>query len=214
MNSSVPESVPGRSHYSQRYSRDGRVFSYAHQIDSVLSFEPQSVLEVGVGGGVVTAALRAMGIAVTTFDVQPELGPDILGSVTNIPCEDNSYDVALCCQVLEHLPFDQFGPALGELRRVVRSGLVLSLPDVTRHHFVAMKLPKLPKFQWSWSLPHIRPEKMPQSPFDRAGHYWEIGFAGYPSKRVLNSIMTAGWHVASTWRVPEMTWHRFFRLTK
>ena len=33
-----------------------------------------------------------------------ELKPDIVGSVTELPINDGEFDVALCCQVLEHLP--------------------------------------------------------------------------------------------------------------
>ena len=67
----VPESVPGRQHYSRKYLEGGRIFSYAHQIETVLNFNPNHVLEVGMGTGMVAAALRAIGIRVTTLDIQP-----------------------------------------------------------------------------------------------------------------------------------------------
>ncbi len=123
----APDKVPGRSHYSLQYLRGGRVFSFAHQIDSVLAFEPRSVLEVGVGSGVVTAALRAAGIQVTTLDIQPELKPDLVGSVTDVPAPPDSFDVVLCCQVLEHLLFNQLSDALVELSRVSRQAVILIL---------------------------------------------------------------------------------------
>ena len=49
----IPEKVPGRAHYSLNYIRHGRIFSFAHQIDTVISLEPRSVLEIGVGSGIV-----------------------------------------------------------------------------------------------------------------------------------------------------------------
>lgn len=204
--------VPGREHYSFRYLRGGRLFSYAHQMNTIVSFSPTEVLEVGAGGGLVTAAMRAAGIAVTTLDVQPELHPDIVGSVTEIPRDDESFDVALCSQVLEHLPFDQFGVALSELRRVTRYGLVLSLPDASRQWYVAGRLPKLKDFRFAFHMGRGCP--MPESAFKKSGHYWEIGYAGYPLKRILDKLRESGWRLDSTWRVPEMKYHRFFRLEK
>ena len=46
----------------------------------------------------------------------------------------------LCCQVLEHLAFDQLTPALTEIARVARIGGVISLPDVTPWLGVAFPL--------------------------------------------------------------------------
>ena len=168
---------------------------------------PNTVLEVGIGRGIVTAALRAAGLKVRTLDVQPALKPDIVASVIGIPCEKGVFDVALCSQVLEHLPFDHFAPALRELRRVVRQGLVLSLPDASRHWHVSAKLPKIPEFRLGVSLRQRIP--MPDS---RKEHYWEIGFAGYSLRRIRDEIIAAGWTIERTWRVPELKWHRFFRL--
>jgi len=119
--------VPGQEHYSRAYYR-GRVSSFAHQLSSVFGLEPESVLEVGPGPGIVTEAMRAARIRVITVDLQPELGPDIAASVVDMPVADSAVDVVLCCQVLEHLPFEQFSVALSEIRRVARHGLVMSLP--------------------------------------------------------------------------------------
>ena len=204
--------VPGCEHYSLKYLLGGRIFSYAHQIHGVLAFEPKTVMEIGVGGGMVTAALRSVGIEATTVDVQPELNPDVVASVTELPFEDGSFDVALCCQVLEHLPFDQFGPALSELWRVTRVGAIISLPDVTRSGFVAAKLPKIPPFALNWTLPRLRPRELPQERLDRDGHFWEIGFRGHPHSNIKTALLEAGWTIQSEWRVPELRWHHFYRL--
>lgn len=206
--------VPSRDHYKSQYFGDTRVFSYAHQIRAVTSFQPESILEVGVGAGVVAAALRAMGYSVTTLDLQPELEPDIVGSVVSTGCKDKVFDVAICCQVLEHLPFIQFEQALYELRRITRHGLVLSLPDVTPYGFIAAKLPKLPEFKFEWSLPNLRPTVVSEEQFMRDGHYWEIGRKDVPRSLVLESIDKVKWSIHSTWSVPEMRYHRFFKLTQ
>lgn len=204
--------LQGKDHYSHDYLAKGRLFSIAHQLDAALSLHPSSVLEVGVGAGVAAAALRAAGVRVTTLDLQPELGPDLVGSVTAIPAEAGAFDAALCCQVLEHLPFDQFTVALRELRRVTRLGLVLSLPDVTPHWELAFALPGVRRKRVSlspaWFPRRPRPEKL-----GKLGHHWEIGYRGSTLPVVRREITAAGWRIARSWRVPEKAWHRFFLLT-
>lgn len=212
--SSVPDSVPGRSHYSLEYFAGGRLFSYAHQLDSVVSFDPKTVLEIGVGGGVVTAGLRAMGIEVKTLDIQPELGPNIVGSVTDIPLPAGAVDVCLCSQVLEHLPFSELRPALSELGRVARDGMVMSLPDATPYYRCDIRLPRF--------RPKIREGTRQREPgehyksfkWEHDGHYWEIGYPEASLTTVEKQLVEVGWHIQKTWRVPELSYHRFFRLVK
>ncbi len=204
--------VPGAEHYSLKYLRGGRLFSYAHQIKGALSFEPQKVAEIGAGGKMVAAAIRSIGIDVTTIDVQPDLKPDVVASVTELPFEDGHFDVVLCCQVLEHLPFEQFDSAMRELRRVARKGAILSLPDVTQSFIMNIRLPKIPNLSIDWTLPRLRAKDMPKKRFEKSGHYWEIGFRPYPITRVRKAITDAGWTIDEEWRVPERRWHHFFRL--
>jgi ubiquinone/menaquinone biosynthesis C-methylase UbiE len=181
-------------------------------MESVRSFGPERVLEIGVGAAVVTSALRAMGIHVTTVDLQAELEPDLVASVTDLPVEAGSFDVAVCCQVLEHLPFDQLVPALSELRRVVRLGAVVSLPDVTRWAYIAAKLPRIAAFALGWSMPELLASEMPRSRLEDVGHYWEVGYLGYEQGRIRRAMKEAGWTSVKEWRVPEMPWHHFYKL--
>lgn len=204
--------LQGKDHYSHDYLGKGRLFSIAHQIDAALALRPSSVLEVGVGTGLAAAGLRAAGVAVTTLDLQPELSPDLVGSVISIPAPDASYDVALCCQVLEHLPFEQFASALRELRRVTRKGLILSLPDVTPHWEVSLEFPGVRRRRISIS-PALLPKRPRPDKLAKLGHHWEIGYRGSTFADVRGTIVTAGWTIARVWRVPEKSWHRFFVLT-
>lgn len=204
--------VPGREHYSFKYLKGGRIFSYAHQIDTVISFEPKSVIEIGAGGGMVTAALRSVGIEVTTVDVQSELKPDVIASVTDLPFEDGRFDVALCCQVLEHLPFDQFVPALKELGRVSRKAVVISLPDCTPHYEVRLRLPKFGLVHKTLSRKKDPSSEYRDSRLRRDGHYWEIGYQEVQLADLLQQIQDCGLRLIGSWRTPEMPWHRFLSL--
>jgi hypothetical protein len=201
--------VPGKAHYyAAEYVRGGRVFSYAHQINTALSYEPPSVVEIGAGGGMVTAALRSIGIDVIVVDVQPELNPNVLASVTSLPFAAARFDVAMCCQVLEHLPFSKFDVALRELHRVTKTALVLSLPDITSYMSASLVTRRFGLRSTAVSLP-LRAPRAESLKF-RAGHYWEIGCRGSLPQDVETAIVRAGWRIKRTWRVPEMTWHRFY----
>ena len=50
----------------------------------------------------------------------------VRGSVENLPFKDNSFDLVLCSEVLEHIP--DWKKALSELQRVSRKYIVLTIP--------------------------------------------------------------------------------------
>ena len=206
--------IPTSENYSLSYLQKGRVFSYAHQINSVLSLEPKLVLEVGIGNGIVSSVLRTVGIEVITADCQESLKPDIIASVTKLPLKDNSVDVSLCCQVLEHLPFDQFETAIRELDRVTTKGIVLSLPDITPYYEVRLRLPKFGLYQWTGTRRYRISKKERDKFQQKSGHYWEIGYIETPLNRVIRVITESGLKISRTWRVSENPYHRFFIIEK
>ena len=202
----------GRSRYVQDdYISQARLHSYAHQLGAIIEAEPESVLEVGVGSGYVQQALTLLGYRVATLDIRPENEPDLLGSVAAIPAEDGSYDVVSCCQVLEHLPFDELGRSLTELARVARRRVVVSLPDVTRSVDVRVRLPRVGTRSWQLNA-GFRPVPMPADR-SKIGHQWEIGYRGFPLGLVRRTMTDVGLTIERTWRVPENPYHRFFVLT-
>ena len=97
----------------------------------MLALEARTALEVGPGGGLVTEWLRRAGVEVTTLDMDPELGADVNGSVTDIPLD------AALVRRRALLPGAGAPPVRGrragaaELARVSRIGAVVSVPDAT-----------------------------------------------------------------------------------
>jgi ubiquinone/menaquinone biosynthesis C-methylase UbiE len=98
---------------------------------------PQSVLEVGCGEGKLAAHLlrvarRPARFVVTDVDLAA-LTPDLdalieprQASVYELPFPDASFDLVLCCEVLEHLA--EPGRGLAEVVRVARRAVIVSTP--------------------------------------------------------------------------------------
>jgi ubiquinone/menaquinone biosynthesis C-methylase UbiE len=176
----------------------------------VLHLQPNTVLEVGIGNGFVTRYLRNRGTSVTTLDINYDLVPDVTGSVLGLPFSDASFDLVTCYEVLEHLPYTDFSAALGELARVSRSYVLLSLPDVTTVYKFYLSLPRIKPFKKL--IPHPYPRPISHT-YD-GQHYWEIGKRGYDLKRIKHDILRSSLRIIKTYRVFEMQYHRFFILAK
>ncbi len=199
------------SHYDDlEYNDKGRFNSFWHQIDSIVRLKTGSVLEIGTGSGFVNFVLKKNGIEVTTIDIDKDLNPDIVSSVLSMPLKDGSFDAALCGQVLEHLPYENFIPALKEIRRVVRKHLVLSLPDLHRVYRFNLQLPLLGEIKFLYPIPRLRPINWKFN----GEHYWNISCKNYSLARIKKDIQDSGFIVENTFCVFEMPWHRFFILRK
>jgi len=114
------------------YDAKARFTSYWYQIhETVRSIgSTGTVLEVGPGNRFFTDYLLKHGFAVETLDIKEVTAPDHVGSVTEIPLPDRSFDAVVCFQVLEHMPFKLFSKALKDMARVARKQVLFSVPDV------------------------------------------------------------------------------------
>lgn len=198
------------SHYAHAtYDHKARWLSYWYQIHAVLESRPQKVLEAGLGHGLVTRYLRDQGVSVTTLDIDPNLKPDIVGSITAIPLPDNSVDCALAAEVLEHIPFSEVSTALRELRRVARDRVVVSVPD-SRHTLLSvdLKVPLLPRLAAFLKIPSRK-----EHVFD-GQHYWEMGKRGYSYERIAEAITDAGFAIEKHFVPADCPTKHFFILEK
>jgi len=133
-----------KSHYRfSKYVHKKRWLSIWHQLDEVLSLEPQTVLELGPGPGLFKTLAGHFGIRVETVDLDPELEPDYVASATDLPMENDSYDCVCAFQMLEHLPYDQSIKAFDEMARVAKDHVVISLPDAKAVWVYMLHIPKL-----------------------------------------------------------------------
>ncbi len=197
------------THYGfDRYINKNRWFSYYSQILEVLNSKAENVLIIGVGDGLVPLCIEKLGIKVKTFDFDIELNPDYVGDIINIKniLGNIQFDCILCCQVLEHIPYNHFNDILNSLETISKI-VILSLPY--RHKTLLGFSLKLPKFKNTSKVITI-PCFWRKLEFN-GEHYWEIGVSGYSLRKVIQDIKNY-FKIERTYLVKENTYHRFFIL--
>lgn len=167
----------------ERYCGEDRFFSYHNQLKEIFSLKPKSMLEVGVGDHVVANYIKQNSdISYTSVDIADDVGADVIGSVTNLPFADKSFDLVCAFEVLEHLPFEQFETALTEMKRVAAKDVLISVPHFGPPIKLLWKIPFLPEMRAAFKIP------FPQKHEFNGQHYWEIGKDGYPTRLIRERI--------------------------
>jgi len=93
-----------------------------------------TVLDVGCGDGRLTHVLADKGFEITGVDGSPRAlakvrTPKKLSGVDQIDFPDDSFDLVLCTEVLEHLPDEVHRKTLAELSRLARRYVLVSVPN-------------------------------------------------------------------------------------
>ena len=105
---------------------------------AVKYYEPRTVLDVGCGLGFVVKHLRKLGVSAFGLEFSHSFlslssaeARRFLtsGDVTSLPFPDNSFDLVICMEVLEHLPVRLVETAIQEMKRVSRSNVFVTIPS-------------------------------------------------------------------------------------
>jgi len=196
---------------SKEYNHKARWYSYYHQYQNIFNHNPKSVLEIGVGSGITTKILKDNDIKVITLDNDPETHPDILGDILHLPFGNNSFDIAVAFEILEHLPFSSFLTALKELRRVAKDYVIISVPDHAKSLLrITLKIPFLKEKQMYIRIPAIDNKKF----WGPCGHYWEMGNIDYPYHKIAGEIKKSKLTIEESYIPNECGGTRYFILKK
>ncbi len=89
-----------------------------------------SVLEVGSGDLGITPYLKNVEITGLdqSFSDRPSTLQRVVGSATNLPFADNSFDTVLTVDCLEHIPHHLYNQVFAEMFRVAKKQVIISLP--------------------------------------------------------------------------------------
>jgi 2-polyprenyl-3-methyl-5-hydroxy-6-metoxy-1,4-benzoquinol methylase len=204
-----------KDHYDfSKYVKKPRWVSLWHQLDEVDKLKPNKILEIGPGPGLFKATASTLGMNVETLDIDPDLKPDHVGSVFEMPFENDSFDVVCAFQMLEHIQYEQSLVAFKEMCRVADECVIISLPDcawIFKSRIIKklVNFTQLKRFIYSAYFPVFMQKK---HIFD-GQHYWELNKKNYELKRVcedLSSLAAGKFVLKKTFRVSENPYHRFF----
>lgn len=111
----------------------------AHDVGELVSLVPEprpggTAIDLGSSKCPYRSLIEARGFRLETLDLTREDGADHVGTVEATGRPDQSYDLVLCTQVLEHC--DDPWRAAGEIRRILAPGghAVISVPHVWFYH--------------------------------------------------------------------------------
>lgn len=108
-------------------------------LEQVKKLRSESILDVGAGEGFMLEMLRKHNIGKKLEGIEymdealqfaKELHPKVKikkGNIYELPYKDNTFDLIICTEVLEHL--EEPEKALTELKRVTKKYLILSVPN-------------------------------------------------------------------------------------
>ncbi len=201
--------VAAGHYFQKRYLHKERWVNYWYQLEAVFKTEAKTILEVGVGNGIVAETLGKLGYSVETIDIDPALKPTHVASVTSIPVADASFDFVLCAEVLEHLPWDEAVNAMKELHRVTRRHLLVTLPHVGSTFSFLWKIPLIRWQFWNLKIPHFW-----KTHTFNGQHYWEVGKKGSARNKVADALTAAGFTVKKTRIHPDDPSHVFYYCEK
>ncbi|HEY5531323.1 MAG TPA: class I SAM-dependent methyltransferase, partial [Candidatus Anoxymicrobiaceae bacterium] len=99
-------------------------------IASLIPEDSNSVLEVGCGDGLIINMVtgtgrETMGLDLSESGLKGVRGPATLGSVSELPFEDESWDAVIASEVIEHIPEEDYRQSLREISRVSRSCIIV-----------------------------------------------------------------------------------------
>jgi len=152
--------------------------------------------------------VEAFDIASAIIEAHKKMGINVY--IKDIASNDfdlgKNYDYIILSEILEHLPFDNFMVALEQMRRVAKKYVVLSLPRWGWLFYVKIKLPFLKYKKFYFKLSGLKKHKI------GGRHFWEIGKAGYPLKKIKYLIKEQKFKIIKDYLDPDSPYHHFYIL--
>ncbi|WAI84361.1 MULTISPECIES: class I SAM-dependent methyltransferase [Achromobacter] len=92
----------------------------------------RTILDAGCGSGIVTNALvdqwDVMGCDISQTALAQVNAPTVLADLTDLPFEDQKFDLVLSSDVIEHIPDSVYRAAIKEIARVASKYILIAVP--------------------------------------------------------------------------------------
>jgi hypothetical protein len=146
-----------------------------------------NILEIGVGSGFAANYLRSKEFCVTTFDIDADKHPDIVGNVVEHQF-DQRFDCLMAFEILEHIPYGEFESVMKTIPQYVGRYAFISLPrNLVSILSGQIKLPRLRPLSWNF---RVRRRKIVTE-----NHHWELDYGPYNTGRVEQFFARCGFDV-------------------
>lgn len=119
----------------------------------------ESLLDVGCGDGRIVNRLQGKyekicGMDISSNALKNVKTTKVQGSLEKLPFPDNSFDITICAEVLEHLPYPIYNKAIKELERVSKQYILISVPNKENLDIRMIKCPQCGCLSNEWR--HLR----------------------------------------------------------
>jgi len=187
--------------------------SYLLQIRTIKDLNIKSILEIGPGDGTVGEYLKKLNISYCSIDNSNESKPTILTSLENLDPTPyaKKYECVCAFQMLEHSPYENFVQNIEKMKKMSSKYILISLPyscfgfnfNLTLHKGQNRKVKTTFSHYFPLNLPNRKYRTMYQKEFPWAVHYWEIGRMGYPLRKVIKDMESAGLNILNRFHSPN-----------
>lgn len=195
--------TPTNTFYSPEHLCPERLSSIGWQFKLAMQTKCEFFLNIGSGSGILEHLLRLNSKRVITIDIDLGLKPSILAGFPDLPMQDHCIEVVMAFQVLEHLPISMFPSCIGEMARIARKYLIVSLPDQT-HLSTDNSIQK----RLLRRLPFYKEKHIP-IPLD-IEHFWEIGWNQISPQDIIQIAQQNKVTLIDHFRNKYMPYHHFF----
>lgn len=131
----------------QRHNPSDLEWSRVLETIKMIPAEVKSVIDVGCGDGLLTNQLldqyeKVLGVDVSNEALKHVKAEKIVAGMDLLPLPDQSFDLGICAEVIEHLPNPIFKESLLELQRVSKKYILITVPndEFLRDRFVKCPL--------------------------------------------------------------------------
>ncbi len=200
------KSIEREGYLNDNYFSVSMLATFAHQINDIYTLRPGNIIEIGIGNGFTSTFLKSAGYDVTTCDINENLGPDHVLQVQQLASAfpQSQFDLAVCCEVLEHIPFEEFEPAVAAISNVA-DRLYLTLPNY-RKYFGISGFFDFPRIRKLFNIgAYIRiPRPVPME------HFWELDSYDYCTRKNVEAVLRKYYPKIETHNHKLNRYHRVF----
>lgn len=129
-----------------RLTDDPKIQLRARIFEQMIPGDVERILDVGCGDGAITNRLArewdVTGVDTSSTALAHLATTAIEASATRLPLADDSFDLVMSSEMLEHMPRAQYGEAIAEMRRVTRRYLLISVPYREDLKFRTVRCPR------------------------------------------------------------------------